>query len=377
MERRNIQMVDLMGQYRKIKDQIDKNLIDCIESGRLVNGPIVSDFCNNLSKYLDVKNVIPCANGTDAIQIAFMALGLKPGDEIICPSWTYIATAEAAAILGLKPVMCDVDPDTFNVSSKYIEPLITKKTKAIVPVHLYGQSCEMEGIMNLAKKYDLKIVEDNAQAIGSIFTFSGGEKKYAGTIGDIGTTSFYPAKNLGCYGDGGAIFTNNDGLAEKIRMIVNHGENKKYHHKYIGCNSRLDSIQAVILNIKLKYLDDYNSTRRIMANNYNMAFKNINNLQTPIEIDNSTHVYHQYTLKVLNGKRNELKEYLQSKGIPTMIYYPIPLYKQEAFSKYVDDGYYLKNTEELSQNVLSLPIHTEIENSHQDYIINEVVNFFK
>ena len=377
MERKNIQMVDLMGQYKKIKDQIDKNLIECIESGRLVNGPIVTDFCNNLSKYLDVKNVIPCANGTDAIQIAFMALGLKPGDEIICPSWTYIATAEAAAILGLKPVMCDVDPDTFNVSSKYIEPLITKKTKAIVPVHLYGQSCEMEGIMNLAKKYDLKIVEDNAQAIGSIFTFSGGEKKYAGTIGDIGTTSFYPAKNLGCYGDGGAIFTNNDGLAEKIRMIVNHGENKKYHHKYIGCNSRLDSIQAVILNIKLKYLDDYNSTRRIMANNYNMAFKNINNLQTPIEIDNSTHVYHQYTLKVLNGKRNELKEYLQSKGIPTMIYYPIPLYKQEAFSKYVDDGYYLKNTEELSQNVLSLPIHTEIENSHQDYIINETINFFK
>tara|TARA_B100001996_G_scaffold183295_1_gene140101 strand:- start:293 stop:1426 length:1134 start_codon:yes stop_codon:yes gene_type:complete len=377
MERKNIQMVDLMGQYKKIKDQIDKNLIECIESGRLVNGPIVTDFCNNLSKYLDVKNVIPCANGTDAIQIAFMALGLKPGDEIICPSWTYIATAEAAAILGLKPVMCDVDPDTFNVSSKYIEPLITKKTKAIVPVHLYGQSCEMEGIMNLAKKYDLKIVEDNAQAIGSIFTFSSGEKKYAGTIGDIGTTSFYPAKNLGCYGDGGAIFTNNDGLAEKIRMIVNHGENKKYHHKYIGCNSRLDSIQAVILNIKLKYLDDYNSTRRIMANNYNMAFKNINNLQTPIEIDNSTHVYHQYTLKVLNGKRNELKEYLQSKGIPSMIYYPIPLYKQEAFSKYVDDGYHLKNTEELSMNVLSLPIHSEIENSHQDYIIDEVINFFK
>jgi len=377
MERKNIQMVDLMGQYKKIKDQIDKNLIECIESGRLVNGPIVTDFCNNLSKYLDIKNVIPCANGTDAIQIAFMALGLKPGDEIICPSWTYIATAEAAAILGLKPVMCDIDPDTFNVSSKYIEPLITKKTKAIVPVHLYGQSCEMEGIMNLAKKYDLKIVEDNAQAIGSIFTFSSGEKKYAGTIGDIGTTSFYPAKNLGCYGDGGAIFTNNDGLAEKIRMIVNHGENKKYHHKYIGCNSRLDSIQAVILNIKLKYLDDYNSTRRIMANNYNMTFKNINNLQTPVEIDNSTHVYHQYTLKVLNGKRNELKEYLQSKGIPSMIYYPIPLYKQEAFSKYVDDSYHLKNTEELSMNVLSLPIHSEIENSHQDYIIDEVINFFK
>ena len=366
-----------MGQYKKIKDQIDKNLIECIESGRLVNGPIVTDFCNNLSKYLDVKNVIPCANGTDAIQIAFMALGLKPGDEIICPSWTYIATAEAAAILGLKPVMCDIDPDTFNVSSKYIEPLITKKTKAIVPVHLYGQSCEMEGIVNLAKKYDLKIVEDNAQAIGSIYTFSNGEKKHAGTIGDIGTTSFYPAKNLGCYGDGGAIFTNNDGLAEKIRMIVNHGENKKYHHKYIGCNSRLDSIQAVILNIKLKYLDDYNSSRRIMAANYNSAFNDIKNIQTPELLSNSTHVYHQYTIKILDGRRDKLKDYLQNKGIPSMIYYPIPLYKQEAFSKYVDNSYHLKNTEELSMNVLSLPIHSEIENSHQDYIIDEVINFFK
>ena len=377
MEKRNIPMVDLMGQYRKIKDQIDKNLIDCIESGRLVNGPIVSDFCNNLSKYLNVKHVIPCANGTDAIQIAFMALDLKPGDEIICPSWTYIATAEAAAILGLKPVMCDVDPDTFNVSSKHIEPLITKKTKAIIPVHLYGQSCEMEDIMNLAKKYNLKVVEDNAQAIGSIYTFSNGEKKYTGTIGDIGTTSFYPAKNLGCYGDGGAIFTNNDKLAEKIRMIVNHGENKRYHHKLIGCNSRLDSLQAVILDIKLKYLDNYNSTRRIMADNYNKAFKNIINLQTPIKIDNSTHVYHQYTLKILDGRRNKLKEYLHKNGIPTMIYYPIPLYKQEAFSSYVDSNYYLKNTEELSKNVISLPIHTEIENSSQDFIIEKVLNFFK
>jgi len=377
MERKNIQMVDLMGQYRKIKDQIDKDLIDCIESGRLVNGPIVSDFCNNLSKYLDVQHVIPCANGTDAIQIAFMALDLKPGDEIICPSWTYIATAEAAAILGIKPVMCDVDPDTFNVSSKYIEPLITEKTKVIVPVHLYGQSCEMEGIINLAKKYNLKIVEDNAQAIGSKYTFSNGVKKHAGTIGDIGTTSFYPAKNLGCYGDGGAIFTNNDKLAKKIRMIVNHGQNKRYYHKVIGCNSRLDSLQAVILNIKLKYLDDYNSIRRIMADNYNKAFQNINNLQTPVEIDNSTHVYHQYTLKVLNEKRNELKEYLHKNGIPTMIYYPVPLYKQEAFKDYVPNNYYLENTEELSKNVISLPIHTEIENSSQDFIIEKVLNFFK
>ena len=377
MEKRNIPMVDLMGQYKKIKDQIDKNLIECIESGRLVNGPIVSDFTNNLSKYLDVNHVIPCANGTDALQIAFMALDLKPGDEIICPSWTYVATAEAAAILGLIPVMCDVDPNTFNLSAEFIEPLITNKTKAIVPVHLYGQSCEMEGIMNLAKKYNLKVIEDNAQAIGSIFTFSNGEEKYTGTIGDIGTTSFYPSKNLGCYGDGGAIFTNNDDLSKKIRMIVNHGENKKYHHKIIGCNSRLDSIQAEILNVKLKYLDQYNSNRQIMAANYNMAFKDIEFIQIPEVVTNSTHVYHQYTIKILDGRRDELKNYLQDKGIPTMIYYPIPLYKQEAFSKYVDDDYYLKNTEMLSENVLSFPIHTEIENSHQEYIINQVLNFFK
>jgi len=376
MEKRNIPMVDLMGQYKKIKDQIDKNLINCIESGKLVNGPIVSDFTNNLSKYLNIKHVIPCANGTDAIQISLMALGLKPGDEIICPAWTYIATAEAAAILGLKPVMCDVDSNTFNVSAKHIEPLITEKTRAIVPVHLYGQSCEMENIMDLATRYNLSIVEDNAQAIGSIYTFLNGEEKYTGTIGDIGTTSFYPAKNLGCYGDGGAIFTNNDKLAEKIRMIVNHGENKRYHHKVIGCNSRLDSIQAEILNVKLKYLDDYNSSRQIMAANYDKAFKKIENIQIPEVLPNSTHVYHQYTLKILDGRRDELKEFLQKNKIPSMIYYPIPLYKQEAFSKYVDDGYYLKNTEKLSENVLSLPIHTEIENSHQEYIISKVIDFF-
>ena len=377
MERKNIQMVDLMTQYSKIKSEIDNNIINTIESGKLINGPIVSDFCNNLSKYLNVKHVIPCANGTNALQIAFISLDLKPGDEIICPSWTYVATAEAAAILGVKTVMCDVDPNTFNVSSKYIEPLITKKTKAIVPVHLYGQSCEMEGIMDLAEKYDLKVVEDNAQAIGCKYSFSDGTEKYTGSIGDIGTNSFYPSKNLGAYGDGGAIFTNDNKLAEKINLIANHGQNKKYHHKIIGCNSRLDSIQAVVLNIKLKYLDNYNSTRRIMADNYNKAFQNINNLQTPIKIDSSTHVYHQYTIKVLDGRRDKLKEYLQNKGIPTMIYYPIPLHKQEAFSSYVDSNYYLKNTEELSKNVLSLPIHSEIENSHQDYIINEVLNFFK
>jgi len=370
-------MVDLMGQYKKIKKEVDKNILRTIESGKLINGPIVREFSGNLAKFLEVKHVIPCANGTDALQIAFMALGLEPGDEVICPAWTYVATAEAAAILGLIPVMCDVNPNTFNVTSDYIEPLINDKTKAIIPVHLYGQSCDMEPIMNLAKKYNLKVVEDNAQAIGCKYTFSNGEAKLTGTIGDIGTTSFYPSKNLGAYGDGGAIFTNDDNLADKIYLAANHGQNKRYHHKIIGCNSRLDSIQAEILNVKLKYLNEYNNNRNIMANNYNLAFEATKEIQTPKIIKNSTHVYHQYTLKILNNKRDELKQYLLENDIPSMIYYPIPLYKQQAFSKFVEQGFELINTEELSKNVISLPIHTELENSKQDYIIKKVLNFFR
>ena len=366
-------MVDLMGQYSKIKNEVDRNIISSIESGRFVNGPIVKEFSENLSDYLNVKNVIPCANGTDALQIAFMALDLKPGDEIICPSWTYIATAEAAAILGIKIVFCDVDLETFNSTADLIEPHINDKTKAIVPVHIYGQSCDMAPIIKLAKKHDLKIIEDNAQAIGCKYTFADGDIKFTGTMGHIGTTSFYPSKNLGCYGDGGAIFTNDDTLAEKIRMIVNHGEKIKYHHEIIGCNSRLDSIQAEILNIKLKYLDQYNTNRKIMAKNYNLAFNEIRQLVTPKVIDNSEHVYHQYTLRVLNGKRNELKDYLNDFGIPSMIYYPIPIHKQKPFS----NNQILENTEILTNQVISLPIHTELENSNQEYIIQKVINFFK
>ena len=372
-----VHMVDLMGQYNKIKKEVDKNILRTIESGKLINGPIVREFSGNLAKFLKVKHVIPCANGTDALQIAFMALGLEPGDEVICPAWTYVATAEAAAILGLIPVMCDVDPDTFNVTANHIEPLITKKTKAIIPVHLYGQSCDMEEIMNLAKKYNLKVVEDNAQAIGCKYSFSNGKTIMTGTIGDIGTTSFYPSKNLGAYGDGGAIFTNDDTLADKIYLAANHGQNKRYHHKIIGCNSRLDSIQAEILNVKLKYLNEYNNNRNIMANNYNLAFEAVKEIQTPKIIKNSTHVFHQYTLKILNNKRDELKQYLLENSIPSMIYYPIPLYKQEAFSKFVKQGFELTNTEELSKSVISLPIHTELENSNQDYIIEKVLNFFR
>jgi len=364
-------MVDLMGQYLKIKNEIDANIISSIESGRFVNGPIVKDFSDNLGNYLNVRNTISCANGTDALQIAFMALDLRPGDEIICPSWTYIATAEAAAILGIKVVFCDVDLDTFNTTADLIERQINDKTKAIVPVHLYGQSCNMAPIINLAEKYDLKIIEDNAQAIGCKYTFPNEEVRFTGTLGHIGTTSFYPSKNLGCYGDGGAIFTNDDNLAEKIKMIVNHGEKIKYHHEIIGCNSRLDSIQAEILDIKLKYLDEYNSNRKIMANNYNNAFDQLDNIKTPVVNLNSDHVYHQYTLRVLNGERDKLKSYLNDLGIPTMIYYPIPIHKQKPYLTNQN----LNNTDVLSNEAISLPIHTEIENSNQDYIIEKILNF--
>ena len=368
-------MVDLMGQYDKIKDEIDSNIINSIRSGKLINGPIVSEFTNNLSKFLDVDYVIPCANGTDALQIAFMSIGLNRGDEIICPAWTYIATAEAAAILGLVPVFCDVDQKTFNLTADLIEPHITDKTKAIVPVHLYGQSCDMESIMNLAKKYNLYVIEDNAQAIGCQYTFSDNSKKFTGTIGDIGTTSFYPSKNLGAYGDGGAIFTNNPDLAEKIKLIANHGQNKKYHHYLIGCNSRLDSIQAEILNVKLKYLNQFNINRNLMADKYDDILNDIDEIKIPYRNQNSTHVFHQYTITV--KERNNLQDYLSSFGIPTMIYYPIPLYRQKAFSSNYSKDFSLINTEFLSKNVISLPIHTEVENSNQDFIIEKLKNFYK
>ena len=375
MRDKNILMVDLVGQYENIKDQINQNIINSFQEGKFINGPIVNEFSQNLSNFLNVKNVIPCANGTDALQIAYMALGLKSGDEIICPSWTYISTAEAAAILGVKTIFCDVDPNTFNVTAEFIEPLITKKTKAIVVVHLYGQSCDMEPILNLAKKHNLKVIEDNAQAIGCRYTFSNGEKKYTGTMGDLGTTSFYPTKNLGAYGDGGAIFTNNADLAKKIKMYSNHGESKRYHHNIIGINSRLDSIQAEVLNVKLKYLNDYNNARNLMAENYNKAFKSVEQLQIPELNKNSTHVYHQYTLKVLNGKRDDLMKYLEQNEIETRVYYPIPVHKQKAFSNF--SNIRLINTDELATSCLSLPIHSEIENSSQKDIIDNVLNFFK
>ncbi|MFM1754719.1 MAG: hypothetical protein RLZZ236_1658 [Bacteroidota bacterium] len=373
----NIQMVDLKTQYHHIKEEIDKAVIDCIDSTAFINGPAVKEFQISLEQYLGVKHVIPCANGTDSLQIAMMALDLKPGDEVICPAFTYVATAEVIGLLGLIPVMVDVDSNTFNLKASNIEKAITNKTKAIVPVHLYGQSCDMEPIIELAQKYNLYVIEDNAQAIGADYTFSDGRIVKTGTIGHIGSTSFFPSKNLGCYGDGGALMTNDDDLAQKMRMIANHGQEKKYFHKVLGCNSRLDTIQAAVLNIKLKHLDTYSQARNAMALFYDKAFSAIEELEVPERQSNSTHVFHQYTLKVKNGKRNELLQYLLDLGIPSMIYYPLPLYKQEAFQQFVSTDFKLVTTEELCDVVLSLPIHTEMNIDNMNYVCNSVQSFFK
>lgn len=370
-------MVDLKSQYHHIKDQIDRAVINCIASTAFINGPAVKEFQANLERYLGVKHVIPCANGTDSLQIAMMALDLKPGDEVICPAFTYVATAEVIGLLGLTPVMVDVDPQTFNITAQGIEKAITPKTKAIVPVHLYGQSCDMESIMQLASKYNLYVIEDNAQAIGADYTFVDGSKAKTGTIGHIGSTSFFPSKNLGCYGDGGALMTNDDNLAQKMRMIANHGQEKKYYHKVLGCNSRLDTIQAAILNIKLNYLDQYSTARNKMASYYDEAFSAIQELEAPARQHNSSHVFHQYTMKVKNGKRNELQQYLLELGIPSMIYYPLPLYKQEAFQQFVSADFKLETTEQLCDEVLSLPIHTEMNLEDMNSICTSIQSFFK
>ena len=370
-------MVDLKTQYHHIKKEIDKAVIDCISSTAFINGPAVKEFQMSLEQYLGVKHVIPCANGTDSLQIAMMALNLQPGDEVICPAFTYVATAEVIGLLGLIPVMVDVDSNTFNLTAYNIEKAITSKTKAIVPVHLYGQSCDIEPIMNLAKKYNLFVIEDNAQAIGADYTFSDGRIAKTGTIGHIGSTSFFPSKNLGCYGDGGALMTNDDDLAQKMRMIANHGQEKKYYHKVLGCNSRLDTIQAAVLNIKLKHLDTYSQARNAMALFYDTAFLAIDELQVPERQSNSTHVFHQYTLKVKNGRRNELQQYLLEMGIPSMIYYPLPLYQQEAFQQFVSNDFTLEFTEKLCGEVLSLPIHTEMNIDNMNFVCSNIKSFFK
>jgi len=371
-----IEMVDLKKQYIKIKDEVDFAILKTIEDGSFINGPEVVSFTNNLSKYLNGAYVIPCANGTDALQIAMMALDLKPGDEVIVPAFTYVATAEVIGLLNLKPIMVDVNEDNFNISVENIRNAITNKTKAIVPVHLYGQCAEMEAIMNIAKEFNLFVIEDTAQAIGAEYIFSDGQKKQAGTIGDIGCTSFFPSKNLGCYGDGGALYTFNLELADKIKMIANHGQVIKYVHKYIGVNSRLDSVQAAVLNIKLKHLNSYSNERRNAANRYDQLLQDIKQIETPKRSLNSTHVFHQYTIKVKNGVRDDLKKHLENEGIPAMIYYPIPLNEQEAFSNIGSVSGDLTNTNYLCKSVLSLPMHTELTEAEQIHISQTIHSFF-
>lgn len=373
----NIQMVDLKGQYLNIKAEVDAAVMEVIESTAYINGPAVHRFQANLERYLGVKHVVPCANGTDALQIAMMAAGLKPGDEAIVPAFTYVATAEVMALLGLTPVMVDVDPDTFNVTPQIIEAAITPRTKAIVPVHLFGQCADMEGILAIAEKHNLLVFEDTAQAIGAQYTFSDGSTQAAGTMGHVGATSFFPSKNLGCYGDGGALFTNDDEMASLLRSVANHGQSKEiYHHDKVGCNSRLDTIQAAILDVKLKHLNDYSAARAALADVYDIGFADIDGLQTPVRAHNSTHVFHQYTLKVADGQRDALQAFLGERGIPARIYYPVPLDEQEAFAANALVPAPLTVTKELCQSVLSLPMHTEMDGDTCKTIIDGVRAFY-
>mgnify|MGYP006103876213 FL=1 len=374
---KKIQMVDLMSQYQDIKPAIDSVIVSILESAQFINGPEVKSFQSEMEDYLGVKHVIPCANGTDALQIALMALGLKPGDEVITPSFTYIATTEVMALLGLKPIFVEVDRDTFCIAPDSIEVAISSKTKAIVPVHLYGQAANMDAIMAIAKKYDLFVIEDNAQAIGSDYSHENGKTTKTGTIGDIGCTSFFPSKNLGCYGDGGAICTNNDELADKMRMIANHGQSKRYYHDVVGCNSRLDSIQAAVLRIKLRKLDGYIDARRKVADHYDNFFANIPGIKTPVRTEYSRHVFHQYTLTFEGIDRDELNQFLADRDVPSMIYYPVPAHKQKMFESFGSGETELPITDWLTHRVMSLPIHTEMEQDQLDYICSSIEEFLK
>ncbi|WP_418638198.1 DegT/DnrJ/EryC1/StrS family aminotransferase [Winogradskyella sp.] len=378
---KKIQMVDLQSQYAKIKDVVDPSIAEVMESAAFINGPKVHQFQKNLEDYLGVRNVIPCANGTDALQIAMMGLGLQPGDEVITADFTFAATVEVIALLQLTPVLVDVNPVTFNIDVAAIEKAITPKTKAIVPVHLFGLPAEMDAIMELAKAHNLYVIEDNAQAIGASYTHSDGSKTKAGAIGHVASTSFFPSKNLGCYGDGGAIFTNDDDLAHKIRGIVNHGMYERYHHDVVGVNSRLDSIQAAVLDAKLPHLDSYNTARRNTARKYNEAFKDHPNIVTPTGLEHGDssddHVFHQYTLNLKGVDRDALVAHLQSKNIPCGVYYPIPLHRQKA---YMDERYNESDfpvTNALIQSVISLPMHTELDDEQIEFITSTVLNFIQ
>lgn len=372
---KKIQMVDLIGQYKKLKPQVNKAFESILDTAYYIGGPEVKGFQTDLEKYLDVKHVIPCANGTDALQIAMMGLGLKPNDEVITVDFTFAATVEVIALLQLTPVLVDVDADTFNMNIDALKKAITPKTKAIVPVHLFGQCANMEEILKIAKEHNLFVIEDNAQAIGADYTFSDGTTKKSGTMGNVGTTSFFPSKNLGCYGDGGAIFTNDDKLAHTIRGIVNHGMYTRYYHDVVGVNSRLDSLQAAVLQIKLPLLDEYCATRLKAANFYNNAFAENEHIETPITSDFSTHVFHQYTLKIKGIDRDALHKYLLDKEIPNAIYYPVALHNQKAYQDKRYNEADFKVTNELCKTVLSLPMHTELDEQQQQHIVDHILEF--
>lgn len=370
----NIKMLDLQGQYSKIKKEIDQAIAECLNSAEFINGKIVQTFCDKLSDYLDTSYIIPCGNGTDALQIALMSLDLQEGDEVILPAFTYIATAEVIALLKIKPVLVDVNETDFNISVESIKNAITNKTKCIVPVHLFGQAATMQEILECAKQHNLYVIEDCAQSIGADYIFTDGSKKKAGTISDIGTLSFFPTKNLAAFGDGGAIICKNEELAKRIKMIANHGQSKKYHHEIIGVNSRLDSLQAAILNVKLNYLNSYTEKRQEIAKVYDAELGKIEGLIIPQRSTNSTHVFHQYTLRVLNNQRDQLKSYLYDKGIPSMIYYPMPVHHQVAYQNILHSD--LKISEQLSKEVLSIPIHTELSDEEIQYICDSINRFF-
>ncbi len=373
----NIPMVDLQSQYQGLKKDIDNEIQKVLDSSYYINGPVVQEFAKNLADYLSVKHVIPCGNGTDALQVAMMALGLKPGDEVITTSFTFIATAEVIALLGLTPVLVDVLPDTMNIDPEAIKKAITPKTKAIVPVHLFGQCADMESILQIAKEHKLYVIEDNAQAIGADYRFSNGTIKKSGTMGNIGCTSFFPSKNLGAYGDGGAIFTNNDDLAEQMKAIVNHGMKVRYYHDYVGVNSRLDSMQAAVLKVKLPHLDAFSKARNFAADYYNKAFANNPKLITPKTADFTNHVYHQYTLQLVDVDRDALQKFLRNKGIANAVYYPVPLHLQKAYQdpRYQDGDFPV--TEQLAKTVISLPMHTEFTEEQLKYVTEAVLEFVK
>ena len=370
-------MVDLKAQYEKLGGEIDNAIRSVLSSTAFIKGPDVKLFEEELQQYLGVNHVISCANGTDALQIAMMALGLKPGDEVITTNFTFIATVEVVALLGLKLVLTDPDPDTYNISAAAIRKVISPRTRAIVPVHLFGQCADMENIMKIAREHDLFVIEDTAQATGAEYIFRDGTRSKAGTIGTIGATSFFPSKNLGCYGDGGALFTNDGNLARRLRSIANHGMKERYHYDDIGVNSRLDTIQAAILRVKLKYLDNFNSARRAVADHYDKAFKECPFITTPVRSEFSTHIFHQYTIKIADNKRDELRKYLEQHNIPAMIYYPGPLHLQEAYRSPEYDENDFPVTSDLCRQVISLPMHPDMEQEQLDYISSKVLKFFE